>query len=687
MKSTRYILFGVLALLTGTLFGQVDRSRAPQPGPAPRINIGKYEGFKLKNGMQVFVVSNNKLPMVSISLVFDVDARPEGEKTGLSELFGEMLQAGTTKMSKDEFDDAIDFIGARMSAGSSGVYINGVSRQTGRMIELISDMVRNPAFKEEELERIRKQAISGLVSGQTDPGTIARNMMAVANFGTAHPYGEITTEETLNNITVEDFKQYHQENYTPSIAYLAVVGDIDVPRAKALIEQYFGDWAATKPARFNPPAAAAPAVSRVYLHDLETAVQSTIRLTYPIPFTPGSKDRIAVSVLSNILGGGSTGRLYKNLREGKGYTYGAYCGFIPDKNAGRFVVSTDVKTSVTDSAVYEIIFELNRLLSEGVTQKELDGVKKEMTGSFARSLEDPQTIANFAINTARYKLPKDYYETYLQSLNALTLEDIRTVIRKYILPFNYNLVVVGRRDSIEQGLVQYNRDGKITFLDAFGKPARALMEAPEGVTAQAVIEGYLNAIGGIEAIAGIQDLTTKMTGVIQGQTLSLEEYFKSPGKSLQLVKFGAMEVDRTQLNGDKGKSGGAELSGNKLADQKATVHPVFEYNVHLNRGVKAELEGVALIKGTKTYQVKFTRPSGEVERRWYHQTKFTLVRSRSTQTSDQGTISITTDYRGQMEVAGVLFPAQMQQQIGPQELKVVVESMEANTGLSDDIFK
>jgi len=687
MKSTRYSILAVLALLTGTLFGQVDRTRAPQPGPAPRINIGKYESFKLKNGMQVFVVSNSKLPMVSMRLVFDIDPRPEGEKAGLSDLFGEMLQAGTTSMTKDQFDDAIDFIGARMSASSSGVYINGLTRHSGKMFELLSDMVRNPSFKEEELERIRKQSISGLISGQTDPGSIARNLMAVANFGNAHPYGEVTTEETLNNITVADFKTYHEENYTPAIAYLAVVGDIDVPRAKALVEKHFGDWVARKPSRFNAPAASAPAVSRVFLHDLETAVQSTIRLTYPIALTPGSKDRIAVSVLSNILGGGSTGRLYKNLRESKGYTYGAYCSFVADKVAGRFIVSADVKTSVTDSAVYEIIFELNRLLSEGVTQAELDGVKKEMTGSFARSLEDPQTIANFAINTQRYKLPKDYYETYLQSLNALTLDDIRGVIRKYILPFNYNLVVVGRRDSIEQGLVQYNRDGKITFLDAFGKPARALMEAPEGVTVADVISGYLQSIGGIEALESIQDLSTRMVASIQGQNISIEEFFKAPNRSLQIVKLGAMELEREVFDGEKAKAGGSEITGSKLADQKATVHPVFEYNVHLQRGVKAELEGVALLKGTKSYQLKFTLPSGEVQRRWYHQTKFNLIRSRSTQSSPQGTVTITTDYRGQMEVSGVLFPAQMQQQIGGQEMKVIVESMEANTGLSNDLFK
>jgi zinc protease len=681
------ITSGVFSILFSTAFAQIDRTKAPAPGPAPRINVGKYESFKLKNGMQVFVVTNHKLPMFSASLIFDNDPTVLGNKAGLNELFGDMLQSGTTKRNKEKFDDESDFLGANINASKQGVYVSGLVKHAEKIWELFADMVRNPAFPESELERLRNQAISGLVANQTDPNAISSNLIGVANFGTNHPYGEVTTEETLNNLNINDFKNFHNTNYTPSVAYLAIVGAVSTERARKLAETYFGDWQGGKPIKAKFPSPNPPPSSRVFLHDLETAVQSTIRLTYPIAFTPGSPDRIAVSVLANILGGGSTGRLYKNLRETKAYTYGAYCRFNPDPIAGSFVVSADVKTSVTDSAVYEMVYELNRLLSSGVTQDELQAVKKEMTGSFARSLENAQTIANFAINIARYKLPVDYYETYLQKLNALTTDDIQNVIKKYIKPFNFNLVVVGRRDSIEQGLVQYHREGKIVTLDPYGKPAKALMEVPEGVTLQTVINGYLESIGGIDAIEKINDLKSKLSISIDGQNITQEIFFKKPNMSLQVTKLGSMELQREVFDGTQGKSEGQTLVGNKLADAKATAHPITEYNLVINSGLRAELEGIAVIKGIKAYQVKFISPSGDISRSWYAIAKFTKIRTQSTEKVNDTNINIITEYRGQTEAANVLFPTQIIQTMGNREFKAITESIDINTGISNDIFK
>lgn len=690
MKKIYSLIFAALLIPFALLQAQVDRSKAPQPGPAPKINIGQYESFTLKNGLRVFVVENHKLPMISFSLVFDADPVPEKDKAGISDLFGSMLRGGTRNLTKEQLDDAIDFVGAEISATATSVNGYCLTRHQDKVFELFAELVRHPSFPAEELERLRKQAISGLAAEVTDPSAIASKMMLVANFGANHTYGEVVTENSLKAITIDDIKSHHQRVFTPSIGYLAIVGDITPSVAKALVEKYFSDWQGGKPVKFTPAAVKAPSASQVYLHNLETAVQSTIRLTYPVDLHPSNPDRLALSVLQSIFGGGSTGRLYKNLRETHGYTYGAYCSFSPDKYVGYFTISADVRNEVTDSAIIEIIKEMRELAMRGITAEELEAVKKEMTGSFARSLENPRTVANFAINIHRYKLPKDYYETYLQRLNALTVEQVNAVAKKYILPFNFNLVVVGKQEEIEKGLLAFDADQRITLLDAFAAPAAELMPVPEGLTLDQVIESYFTYVGGKDKVAGIRDLSSKAVANIQGFTIEFETIFVAPGH-MRKVQRAMGQSSGSVILGDKGSEfgpdGSTEMSEQALADELATIHPVLEYNLYTGKGLKAELEGMRMVKGIKCYQVKYITPANQIIRGWYNANTGAKVQELHIEETAQGKAQIVTQFRGSMEVGGIRFPAEEVVNMGGMEINAVYSKIEINTGLTPEAVK
>jgi len=230
-----------LAFATTTI-AQVDRSKMPEPGPAPKIELGKTESFTLDNGLKVFVVENHKLPKVAYSLSLNIDGILEGDKAGTADLAGDLLSKGTENRTKEEINFGIDYIGARLNTYSMGVYASSLTKHQEKLLDIMADVVKNAKFDEEELEKLRKQYISGLQTEINDPDAIASKVRKALLFGKDHPYGEVVTEETLENITLEDIQEYYSTYFRPNIAYLAVVGDVTVKEVKPLIKKHFGDW-------------------------------------------------------------------------------------------------------------------------------------------------------------------------------------------------------------------------------------------------------------------------------------------------------------------------------------------------------------------------------------------------------------------------------------------------------------
>ena len=502
-------LFAVALAVSTLSWSQVDRSTAPEAGPAPELKIGTPTKLKLNNGLQVIVVENHRMPAVSWNMTLDYPPFLETDKAGLTSIASDMMSAGTEARNKAQIAEDVEFLGASFRANAKGFFASSLSKHTGDLLRIVSDAILNPTFPQDELEKVKKQVRSGLANTPTSPGEIAGNLVSATNFGSLHPYGEVMTEETLENISRQDLVKYHKTYFRPNAAYLIVVGDITPDEAYAKANAHFGNWyrgdipyTRIMPAKF-------PTGNQVRFAAVEGAVQSTINITQPVPFPPGHPDAAAIQLMNSILGGGAfSGRLMQNLREDKAFTYGARCSLSADPVTAQFIAYADVRSEVTDSALVEFMAEIHRIRDEQVDSTELATAKAFLSGSFARSLENEGTVARFALNIERYDLPEDHYQTYLQRLDAVTVEDIQRVAKNMLKPNNLNLCVVGSPDILDK-LRPFDAGNGIDQYDAFGRVRIPRTDAPGGTTVEGVVSRHFDAIGGAKAWSKLSGMTTE----------------------------------------------------------------------------------------------------------------------------------------------------------------------------------
>ncbi|MEM9824405.1 MAG: pitrilysin family protein [Bacteroidota bacterium] len=468
------------------MVGKEDfRKQVPSAGPPPKIQIGSSEQFELDNGLKVILVENHKLPRVSYRLFVNTPDIMQNEKAGYIDMAGELLNKGTANRKKAEIDEAIDFMGASLNTTASGIFASSLTKHTENLLEIMSDVLLNPSFPESEFAKAKKQTLSNLAQSKEDPSEVSRSVSNVLRYGKNHPYGEIMTEATIENITREDCKDYYETFFKPNISYLVVVGDVDMAKAKPMIEKYFSSWKSSNNIpKVDFPTPQAPENTTVDFINKTGAVQSVISVTYPVELKPGHPDVIKSRVMNTMLGGFFQSRLNQNLRETNAYTYGAGSRLSSDEKVGSFRAGASVRNEVTDSSIMELVNELNRIRDEQIDQADLDMVKNVIAGSFARSLEQPETVANFALNTARYGLPADYYTTYLQKLDQVSLNDVQMMAQKYIRPANAHIVVVGNKDEVAEKLGKFTASGKVDFYDPYGNEITSEIPIPDGVTAK-----------------------------------------------------------------------------------------------------------------------------------------------------------------------------------------------------------
>ncbi|HET56352.1 MAG TPA: insulinase family protein [Ignavibacteria bacterium] len=679
----------IIFLFTLSLYAQVDRSKMPEPAPAPEIQIGDSESFTLDNGLKVFVVKNDKLPVVSFSLVIDRDPIFEGENAGYVSMSGQLLRTGTKTRSKADIDEAVDFIGARLNTSATGIFASSLTQHIETLLELMSDIVLNSDFKQEELDKLVKQTLSGLKAQKDDPNAIAANVRNALVFGLDHPYGEQVTEETVNNITLEICQDYYDEYFTPSISYMAIVGDIEKDDAEKLIKKYFGGWKTKEVSKATYKKPQAPLVNKVALVDRPQSVQSVINISYPIDLKIGSEDVIKTSVANMILGGYFSSKLNSNLREDKGYTYGARSSIDSDELIGSFSASTQVRNSVTDSTITEILAEMKKMRSGDITDEELDLAKNFLTGSFSRSLESPQTIARFALNIERYNLPKDYYKNYLKNLDAVTKEDVIAVSKKYIKPDEAHILVVGKGEDIANNLKKFSLSGKINYYDNYGNEYDPTVKKVDpSITVDSVIERWIEVQGGREKLNSIKDVQTILKGQVQGFEVTLTLSRKIP--NLLHQDLDAVVVKQTTLfNGEVGKqiTNGQEslIEGKQLDELKlqSTMNLFLHYD---ELGITPSLKGIKTINGKDAYEIELLLPSGKKWFNYYEVDSGLKIREITTVESPQGSFDQTIDMSDYREVEGVMYPHKLSQQLGPQSIELEVTEIKVNQDLSDGFF-
>jgi zinc protease len=688
----RYFSLIIVLLLTGHIsFAQkLDRSQRPKPGAAPIIKINESKSFELANGLKVFVVENNKLPRVAFSMVLNIDPALQGDAAGLHSAVGELMSSGTTKRSKDVLNKEIDFMGASLSTSHDGLYAASLKKHAEKLVEIMADVVMNPNFKEEELEKIRTNMLSGLASEKDNPDAIAAKVQNVLVYGNKHPYGEAASEETVKNIKIDKCRKFYTTYWKPNVAYMAVVGDITVDEAKKIIEKYFAKWEKGDVAKTNYTKPQALSETKVAFVNKTGAVQSVINVSNFAELKPGSPDEIKVRVMNTILGGGMSSRLFMNLRETHGYTYGSYSRISSDRLASSFTAYAKVRNAVTDSSVAEIFNELNRIRNEKPTEEEVEGIKNYITGTFAMSLENPQTIANFAINIERYGLPKDYYNTYIQKLSQVSAEDVQQMAQKYIQPDKTWIIVVGNRDEVKNKLQPFAKSNKVELFDNYGNLVGDMKPAPAGVTAQTVLNNYINAIGGEKKLSAIKDISAVYNATIQGMGIEMKSYKKSPDKYMMQIGMGEMIFQKMVYDGKKGQSSGMQgvnnIEGEELEELKyqALMNIELQYE---KLGFKLDLKGIELINGKDAYVLAITSPKGNVSTDYFDVASGLKVRSVQSSDTPQGPVTQISDYADYKDVKGLKFPFEISQTAGPQSFMLKAKSIELNKKIKDSLFE
>ncbi len=688
-----------LTLIFSVSGQKLDRSIVPSPGPAPEINLGEIESFTLENGLKVFVVENHKLPKVSYSLQLNIDPIMEGDMAGYITMAGDLIGRGTKTRTKQEIDAEIDFIGASLSTFSSGAFGSSLKKHQEKLLTLMSDAVMNADFKQEELDKIKKQMISGLASEKDSPDAIASKVASILLYGKDHPYGEYSSEESIENVTLSKCKEYYTTYFRPNVSYMAVVGDITLEEAKKNVEKYFGEWKKGKVPSYEYKTPKSPSKTQVAFVHKEGLTQSSINITYPIDLKKNNPDVIKATIMNSILGGSGTARLFMNLREGHGYTYGAYSRINSNQLVGSFNASAKVRNEVTDSSLVQFNVELNRIIKEKVTEEDLQDVKSYMTGTFAYSLQNPQTIARFAINTDKYELPSDYYATYLKQISAVTIDDIQEMAKKYIRPNNALILIVGDKE-IGETTAPFSANGTVDYYDIDGNVyVEPMMDAPDGVTAESVIENSIKAVYGMapgkeltKMLGKQKDITVNMTASIQGQSLDVVRKQKAPNKFLTEMTMSGMVVQKKVFNGTTGKNSGmrgdSDIEGDELEELK-TSSIMFADTKYKELGFKFELLGMEEIEGSNAYKLTVTSPNGKDETHWYNVKSGFQVKSMTIETDDESgeSMTIVTTLEDYKSYEGINYPYIVTQSFGPQSFKMEIKSIEVNSKMNDDVFE
>jgi zinc protease len=453
--------------------GAVIKGKAPVNKNVLKVKLPKAKEAKLPNGLRVILLENHKVPTFTAQMVIlsgGLTDKPDFR--GLASFTATLLREGTAKRTSKDIAEQVDSFGATLGSASglssitSTVTASGLVENLDQTFEIMADVIRNPTFPTEEVEKYKTRALAQLQLQRASPQFLAQEQFSRAIYGD-HPAALVAPPaESIKKLTPKDLAAFHSANYRPNNAILAIVGDLTLKELMPKIEKAFGDWQKGDVPATTIPAAPAQAGSRILLIDRPGSVQTVLQLgTLGIERT--NPDYFALLLADKILGGGPAARLFLNLREDKGYTYGAYSNFGGTKFRGTWVSSSEVRTDVTEGAMNEFMFELKRLRDETVSAEELDNAKRAIVGSFALSLEQPQSLLQNIVTQKLYDLPADYWDTYPQKVAAITPADVKNIAQKYIDLDHLQVVAVGDASKARDVLAKY---GKVEVYDADGKP-------------------------------------------------------------------------------------------------------------------------------------------------------------------------------------------------------------------------
>lgn len=683
MKTKILSLVAILAM-SFTSIAQIDRSKMPEPGPAPKVKLGESKKFMLKNGLTVIMVENHKLPRASVNLTIDNYPSFEGDKAGVSSMMGSLLGRGTTNISKDEFNERVDYLGASLSFSSGGAYGASLKKYFPEILELMADGVKNSQFTQEEFEKEQKITLDGIKSNEKSVTSAARRVENALTYGKEHPFGEFITKETVKNITLKDVENRYKNYYKPNNAYLIIIGDINPKKIKKMVKKLFSDWKSGSIPEYTMPKVNNVETTEINFINMDNAVQSEIAVVNSLDLTLGDKDYYAALLANQILGGGGTARLFQNLREDKAYTYGSYSRVRQSRYVGTFKATASVRNMVTDSSVVEIQKEINKIRYQKVSEQDLRDAKELYIGNFVMEVQKPATAARYALNRELYNLPEDYYETYLEKINAVTINDLQDAAIKYFKGDKARIIITGKGIDVLKNL-EKNSDYKINYFDKFGNPSEKpemTLPIPEGVTAASVIDSYFNAIGGADKIAAIKTLAMTYNATIQGTPIVLTTKVAAPNKTTNTISVMGQTMQKQAFNGENGYN---EMRGQKkefdekeINKSKSNTAPFSD--MAYKNGL---LDRIEPVDGKNAYVIK----SGTTEIYYDVATGLKLQSVEVVKTPDGKETKVPTIFSDYKEVGGVLF-AHKRDQVTPQfTLNFVLQDVKINEGVENKDFE
>src|SRR5215216_1690861 len=490
-RSNVILAFMLIALVSSLALGQAGTATPQQPqtnkvvikGKAPvnkevlKVKLPRAEEATLKNGLQVLLLRSDKVPTFNMQMVvLSGGLADKPDYRGLASFTASLLREGTTKRSSKDIAEQVDALGATLTANAglssltSTVTTSGLVDNLDQTLELFADVIRNPTFPQAEVDKYKSRTSAQLRFQRSIPQFLAAEQFQKAIYGTSHPASLIVpAAESIKKLTTKDLAGFHSTFYRPNNAIIAIVGDVTMKEILPKLEKYFGDWQKGNVPATTIPSVPEPSDSRIYLIDRPGSVQTVLQLgTLGIERT--SPDYFAVLLADRVLGGGPSGRLFMNLREDKGYTYGAYSNFGGSKFRGTWISSSEVRTDVTEGAMKEFMYELNRMRNDAVPGEELENAKRAIIGSFALSLEQPQNLLQNIITQKLTTCPADYWDTYAQKVSAITTADVQRAAKQYIDLGHLQVVAVGDAAKAREVLAKY---GKVEMYDAEGKPVTA----------------------------------------------------------------------------------------------------------------------------------------------------------------------------------------------------------------------
>ncbi len=681
MKKTFSIL---LFLLTFTVFAQIDRSQQPQPGPAPVIQLGEPERFTLNNGLTVLIVENNKLPRAAVSLSLDNSPIAEGELAGVSAMTAALLGKGSATIDKDSFNEEVDFMGATINFGSQSASASSLSRYFGRVLELMADAALHPNFTQEEFDKEKDILLDGIKSGEKSVTTAARRVENLLAYGKDHPYGEYVSKESVERVKLADVDAFYKRYFLPNNAYLVIVGDVDAGDLKKQVKKLFGEWKKKNLSTDPIPDVTNVSTTQIDFVNMPNAVQTEVTVQNTVSLRKKDADYFPLLIANGILGGGGEARLFLNLREDKGYTYGSYSSMGNNKyTASRFRASASVRNAVVDSAVVELLYEIDRMKKEVVSDEELNRAKAKYVGSFVRAVEQPSTVAAYALEIETEGLPDDFYTTYLESVNNVTKEDIQRVAQKYFLVDQARVVVTGKASEVLDNLekVQFNEsDISVSYYDKYGNviDRPASFELPDGVSAQSILEDYIDAIGGQDAINSIRSLEVSYNANFMGNELEAIS-INTAEEQKQIVKMGGNVLATVIVNASGAK---VEQMGNSMdlppemaADMQAVIGIIPELKMMENESIT--VSGIEEIDGQSAYALEMKGQSTTTTT--YYAVESGLKLKQTTVTEMMGqTQTQDSNYNDYKRFGSLLIPSSTSVPLGPQSVDATLGYVKIN---------